>query len=109
MTRFGSAWCLLGALGIGIVCQWATRVPYHSFDGHVQSVDLVGQAYGVDPLKATPGELRFLPGIGPGLAQSIYHGVRTEGISSIADLEQIKGIGPARIEAIRESIRRSNQ
>jgi competence protein ComEA len=55
---------------------------------------------------ATAGELETLPGIGPGLAQSIVEYRESHGpFAAVEDLLLVPGIGPSRLALIRELVR----
>ncbi len=59
----------------------------------------------VDINTATNGELEQLPGIGPKIAAAIVEHRSTNGpFRSIEDLQLVKGIGPKKLEALRNSI-----
>jgi competence protein ComEA len=56
----------------------------------------------VDLNSATAAELDLLPGIGPATAQAIVDHREANGpFASVDDLEAVRGIGPAKLEAIR--------
>jgi competence protein ComEA len=56
----------------------------------------------VDVNRATAGELDELPGVGPATALAIVAHREANGpFASVDDLEQVRGIGPAKLEAIR--------
>ena len=56
----------------------------------------------VDLNRATAAELDALPGIGPATAQAIVDHRESNGpFASIDDLEQVRGIGPAKLATIR--------
>ena len=51
---------------------------------------------------ATPEALDALPGVGPALAERIVaFGRENGGFRSVDDLQEVPGIGPARLEALR--------
>jgi competence protein ComEA len=66
-----------------------------------------GEAAGpVDLNAATAAQLESLPGVGPATAQAIIswrqqHG----GFRSVDDLLEVRGIGPAKLEALRDQVR----
>ena len=56
----------------------------------------------VDLNRATAAELDALPGIGPATAQAIVDHREANGpFASVDDLEQVRGIGPAKLATIR--------
>ncbi|MET0143976.1 MAG: helix-hairpin-helix domain-containing protein [Ilumatobacteraceae bacterium] len=56
----------------------------------------------IDLNRATAAELDDLPGIGPATAQAIVDHRSTNGpFASVDDLEAVRGIGPAKLDAIR--------
>lgn len=90
-------------------------------DGQQISVPSAPSAPAVAPLDVTPGEgvqnglvqvntasaseLERLPGIGPALAKKIVEYRESFGpFSSVDDLLKVSGIGPAKLEAIRDQI-----
>ncbi len=55
----------------------------------------------IDINSATANELELLPGIGPILAARIIEARRrSNGFSSTAELERVKGLSPARLKAL---------
>lgn len=50
---------------------------------------------------ATLAQLETLPGIGPSLAQRIADARSEHPFRSLADLDRVKGIGPAKLEKLR--------
>ncbi len=59
----------------------------------------------IDINKATEEELLKIPTIGPKIAKMIIEYRKTNGkFKSIDELRQVKGIGPKRLEAIRERV-----
>ena len=59
----------------------------------------------IDLNRATAAELDSLPGIGPATAQAIVAHREANGpFSSVDDLENVRGIGPAKLEALRGSV-----
>ena len=68
----------------------------------------VGAAAGpLDLNRATAGELDELPGIGPATAQAIVdHRTANGPFASVDELEAVRGIGPAKLEAIRALVTR---
>lgn len=59
----------------------------------------------IDLNRATAAELDGLPGIGPATAQAIVDHRSTNGpFASVDDLEAVRGIGPAKLDAIRELV-----
>ncbi len=60
----------------------------------------------IDVNLSTAQELEALPGIGPILAQRIVeHRMRVGGFQSIEDLDQVKGIGTKKLQALRPLIK----
>lgn len=60
----------------------------------------------VDVNVATPAELETLPGIGPAIAAAIIdHRERNGPFGAIDDLLEVAGIGPAKLDAIRSSVK----
>lgn len=58
---------------------------------------------------ASLAELRFLPGVGPGLARTLHHGIHVQGLDDLDRIESLPGIGPRRAEAIRAAFRRDDR
>jgi competence protein ComEA len=59
---------------------------------------------------ATVAELELLPGVGPAKAQAILEARRERGgFKSVEELEDVKGIGPAALERLRPFARISGQ
>ena len=98
------AWWLLGALTFGVTCAlfMGAKQPLLS-EGALTNARVDASA--IDLFTASPAELLFFPGIGDRLARSVHHGIRAEGIQSIQELKRLRGIGPARVAAIREALR----
>jgi competence protein ComEA len=60
----------------------------------------------VDLNTATPDQLETLPGIGPATAQAIVDQRERNGpFQSVDDLLDVRGIGPAKLDAIRDLVR----
>jgi len=60
----------------------------------------------VDPSTASRAELSVLPGVGPSLARAIVLDRASHGpFRSVDDLTRVKGIGPARLAALRPWLR----
>lgn len=60
----------------------------------------------IDLNRATAVELDTLPGIGPSTAQAIIDHRDSNGpFASVDDLEAVRGIGPAKLDAIRDLVR----
>jgi competence protein ComEA len=60
----------------------------------------------VDLNTATLADLESLPGVGPATAQAILdHRQRVGGFRSVDDLLDVRGIGPAKLEALRDRVR----
>lgn len=65
-----------------------------------------GLAQTIDVNSATEAELQLLPGIGPARARAIIEDRRANGpFRSVADLERVRGIGPAIVEGLRNVAR----
>lgn len=63
-------------------------------------------AWRVDPSTASRAELSMLPGVGPSLARAIILERTEHGpFRSVDDLSRVKGIGPARLAALRPWLR----
>jgi competence protein ComEA len=59
----------------------------------------------VDLNRATEAELDALPGIGPATARAIVEHRETHGpFASVDDLDDVRGIGPAKLEALRDQV-----
>lgn len=60
----------------------------------------------VDPSTASQAELSMLPGVGPSLSRAIILERTARGpFRSVDDLARVKGIGPARLAALRPWLR----
>jgi competence ComEA-like helix-hairpin-helix protein len=60
----------------------------------------------IDPSTASRSELSMLPGVGPSLARAIILERTEHGpFRSVDDLARVKGIGPARLAALRPWLR----
>ena len=52
-----------------------------------------------------PGDLKRIKGIGPSLAEKIFRFVQERGnLDSLSDLDKVPGIGPGRLEALKEEL-----
>lgn len=58
----------------------------------------------IDLNRATAQQLEELPGIGPVLAQSIVNYRSNVPFTSVEDLQNVRGIGPGRFEAVRDLV-----
>lgn len=58
----------------------------------------------IDLNRATVEQLQSLPGIGPVLAQRMIDAREVKPFSSVDDLRRVSGIGPKRLDAIRELV-----
>jgi len=58
----------------------------------------------VDINVATAQELTSLPGIGPVTAEKIVEYRAAKAFSTIEEIQEVKGIGPAKFEAIKDRI-----
>ena len=101
-SRFAWGLALLGAVLVLLSGRGLTVAQ------EVLGPDRSHEAGSIDVLEATPAELEFLPGIGPGLARSIHRELRLRGIRSLDELESLRGIGPSRANAIRGAIMKSS-
>lgn len=71
------------------------------------TTDAAGQSVGrvVSLSEASPAELESLPGIGPSLAAAIVeHREREGAFGRVDDLLAVSGIGPAKLDAIRDLV-----
>lgn len=58
----------------------------------------------LDLNRASPDELVLVPGIGPSLARTLVQArSRGGGFSSWEDVDEVKGIGPAKLHALQQS------
>ena len=55
----------------------------------------------IHPNTATKAQLEALPGVGPALAQRILEARAVSPLLTLADLDRVKGIGPAKLEKLR--------
>lgn len=55
----------------------------------------------IHPNTATKAQLEALPGVGPALAQRILDARAVSPLLTLADLDRVKGIGPAKLEKLR--------
>lgn len=55
----------------------------------------------IHPNTATKAQLESLPGVGPALAQRILDARAVSPLLTLADLDRVKGIGPAKLEKLR--------
>ncbi|MDC0674066.1 ComEA family DNA-binding protein [Nannocystis radixulma] len=67
--------------------------------GRMRGDDLEALAVPVDLNRASASELESMPGIGPELARRIIEG---RPYSTVDDLQRVRGIGPARLTAVRQ-------
>ncbi|MCY1053715.1 helix-hairpin-helix domain-containing protein [Nannocystis sp. SCPEA4] len=67
--------------------------------GRMRGDDLEALAVPVDLNRASASELESMPGIGPELARRIIEG---RPYSTVDDLKRVRGIGPARLTAVRQ-------
>lgn len=58
----------------------------------------------IDLNLATQAQLETLPGIGPKLAQQIIQYRESQPFRDVSDLDNVSGIGPAKLEAVREFV-----
>ena len=54
----------------------------------------------IDPNSATVSQLESLPGVGPALASRIVEARAQSPFRNLADLDRVKGIGPAKLEKL---------
>ena len=70
--------------------------------GRMRGEQLEALAIPVDLNRASASELESMPGIGPELARRIIEG---RPYDSVEDLQRVRGIGPARLTAVRPRAR----
>lgn len=70
--------------------------------GRMRGEDLEALAIPVDLNRASASELESMPGIGPELARRIIEG---RPYTTVDDLQRVRGIGPARLTAVRPRAR----
>lgn len=70
--------------------------------GRMPGEELLALGVKLDVNTASADELEALPGIGPTLAQRIVAG---RPYRTVADLDRVSGIGPARMAALRDFVR----
>ncbi|MCB9496578.1 MAG: ComEA family DNA-binding protein [Fibrobacteria bacterium] len=58
----------------------------------------------INPNTATREQLIALPGVGPALAARILEARVKSPFRSLADLDRVKGIGPAKLETLRSHL-----
>ncbi|WP_434416380.1 ComEA family DNA-binding protein [Nannocystis pusilla] len=84
------------------LCADATPRPGANGWGRMRGEDLEALAIPVDLNQASASELESLPGIGPELARRIVEG---RPYATVDDLNRVRGIGPARLTAVRPRAR----
>lgn len=70
--------------------------------GRMPGSELLALGVKIDVNSASADELEALPGIGPTLARRI---VAARPYHSVADLDRVPGVGPARLAGMREHVR----
>ena len=104
IQRYMTLAAVLLLVGV-VVAAWmlmAGPIRLHDeLSGPVASEHLAWPDMRLDLNNATAEELTMLPGIGPAFAERIVEFRRERGrISSLEELREISGIGPARLEAM---------
>jgi predicted flap endonuclease-1-like 5' DNA nuclease len=84
------------------LCADATPRPGANGWARMRGEDLEALAIPVDLNHASASELESLPGIGPELARRIVEG---RPYATVDDLNRVRGIGPARLTAVRPRAR----
>ncbi|WAS97673.1 ComEA family DNA-binding protein [Nannocystis punicea] len=84
------------------LCAAASPRPGVDGWGRMRGEDLEALAIPVDLNRASASELESLPGIGPELARRIIEG---RPYASVDELDRVRGIGPARLTAVRPRAR----
>ena len=63
-----------------------------------------GNKLQVDVNSASMAELEAIPGIGPAKAEAIIKERETADFDSVEDLERVRGIGPSLVESLRDYV-----
>lgn len=98
----------LGRLNLAAFLLDGERIVVPRKGGAARKGEAPGRAEGATPVNvntATQEQLESLPGIGPALAGRILEYRRTRKFDTVDDLLQVRGIGPATLEKIREHVR----
>lgn len=94
----------------GQALEWSSELPPSSVSdpeparnaSTEPSVPRASVALGpIHPNTATKSQLEALPGVGPALAQRILDARAVSPLLTLADLDRVKGIGPAKLEKLR--------
>lgn len=105
MTIDGTLWCgdeRPDACGVGAVRAGRAVSTATCVEGSMMAEDLAALNQPVDLNRATPEALASLPGIGPALAARIVEARPFDRVDAVVD---VRGIGPAKLEAMRPRAR----
>jgi hypothetical protein len=90
------------AVTTATLCAVASPQPGGDGWGRMRGDDLAALSIPVDLNRAATSELESLPGIGPELARRIVEG---RPYTTVDELQRVRGIGPARLTAVRPRAR----
>jgi len=89
----------------GVAARPTFARPQPGINGVASSPDVAGVSGVVNINRASVTELDSLPGVGPSTAQAIVNYRTANGpFGSVEDLLNVKGIGPAKFEAMRKLV-----